>query len=210
MTIETSKNLGGIGAILMFIGVLPIFSFSGVISLIGLILVLIAMYGLADYYKESGIFNNALYGVILIIVGGVIAAVAAVVALLDFFSELGITIGLGNAADWSSQIAGINWQNVSFDIISRFAVYILLALVILFVFAIAAAVLIRKSLRLLSAKTGVGMFGTVGIIVLVGAVLTIVLVGVFLIWIATLLLAVAFFSVKPQQTQPAMPAGTST
>ena len=210
MTLESSKNLGGIGAILMFIGVLPLFAYSGIISLVGLILVMIALYGLGNYYKEAGIFNNALYGVILIIVGGIVALIAAVIALIDFFTAIGISIGLGNAAEWSSQIGSINWQNVSFDTISKFAIYILLALVILFVFFIAAAVLIRRSLGLLSAKTGVGMFGTVGIIVLVGAVLTIVLVGVFLIWIATLLLAVAFFSVKPQQTQPAMPAGTST
>lgn len=208
MTIETSKNLGGIGAILMFIGVLPIFSFSGVISLIGLILVLIAMYGLADYYKESGIFNNALYGIILIIIGGVTAAIAAVVALVDFFSEIGITIGLGNAGDWSSQFAGIDWQNIGFDIISRFAVYILLALVILFVFAIASAILIRKSLGLLSAKTGVGLFGTAGLIVLIGAILTIVAIGVLLLWIATLLIAIAFFSIKPQQAQPPTQAAT--
>lgn len=29
-----------------------------------MVLVLIAMKGFADYYQESGIFNNALYGII--------------------------------------------------------------------------------------------------------------------------------------------------
>ncbi|MBN1245190.1 DUF996 domain-containing protein, partial [Candidatus Bathyarchaeota archaeon] len=71
MNFETSKNLGGVGAILMFIGVLPLFAYSGVISLVGLILTLIAVKGLADYYSEAGIFNNALYAVITAIAGGI-------------------------------------------------------------------------------------------------------------------------------------------
>ncbi len=210
MTLESNKNLGGIGAILMFIGVLP-FPYSGILSLVGLILVLISIYGLAGYYKESGIFNNVLYGIILSIVGGVAAALVVIVGLIDFFKDLGITIGLGNVADWTSQVTGINWQNVGLDIIVRFAGYIFLAFGILFVFAIAAAFLIRKSLGLLTAKTGVGMFSTTGLILLIGAFLIIVFgIGLLLIWISLLLLAVAFFSIKPTQTQPAMPTETST
>ena len=99
MTLESSKNLGGIGAILMFIGVLPYISFYGVVSLVGLILLLIAMYGLANYYRVSGIFNNALYGVITAIVGVIVFAAVIFIALFDFFSELGLTIGIGNMAD---------------------------------------------------------------------------------------------------------------
>ena len=48
MILETSKNIGGIGAILMFIGVLPLFTYSGILSLIGLILVLVAAKGFAE------------------------------------------------------------------------------------------------------------------------------------------------------------------
>jgi uncharacterized membrane protein len=35
---------------------------------------------------------------------------------------------------------------------------------------------------------------------LIGAILTIVIIGVLLVWVAMLLLAVAFFSIKPQPT----------
>ena len=66
MTLESSKTLGGIGAILMFIGVLPFIQLLWVIvDIIGAILVLVALHGLANYYKEAGIFSNALYGVAL-------------------------------------------------------------------------------------------------------------------------------------------------
>jgi len=71
MTPETSKTLGGVGALLMVIG--PFLgASSGVLGLIGLILVMIALKGLSDHYNDAGIFNNALYGFIMAIIGGVV------------------------------------------------------------------------------------------------------------------------------------------
>jgi uncharacterized membrane protein len=204
LNFETSKNLGGVGAILIFIGVLPFFAYSGIISLIGIILVLIAFKGLADYYNEAGIFNNALYGVITAIVGGIVTAAVAIIALVDFFSELGLNIA--NIADWTTDFTAIDWTSIGFDVIGNFVAYILLALVVLFVFVIITAILLRKSLGLLSTKSGVGLFGTTGLLILVGAVLTIIAIGLILIWVAMLILAIAFFTMKPQQTQPTAPA----
>jgi uncharacterized membrane protein len=202
VNLETNKNLGGIGAILMFIGVLPIANTYGILELVGLILVLVAMYGLAKHYMESGIFNNALYGVITAIVGVMLFAVVAVYALFGFFAGLGFSIGIGNFTDWVTGLATMDLTNLSLSLISDFVVYILLALVVLFVFVVITAVFLRKSLGLLSAKTGVGLFGTTGIIILVGAILTIIAIGVILIWIAFLLLAIAFFQIRTHQTQP--------
>ena len=200
MNFETSKNLGGVGAILIFVSVLLSYAsvFSGAVSLVGLILVLIALKGFADYYNEAGIFNNALYGVITVIVGGVVTFGVAFIALVDFLSELGLSFA--NVADWSAELTAIDWTTVGFSIIGNFIAYILLALVVLFVFVIITAILLRKSLGLLSAKSGVGLFGTTGLLMLIGAVLTIIAIGLVLIWIATLILAIAFFSMKSQQS----------
>ena len=206
MNLETSKNLGGVGAILMFIGVLPLFAYSGIISLVGLILVLIAMYGLASYYNESGIFNNALYGVIAAIVGGVVGAVVLVAGAMNFFADIGLS--LWNLQDVSA-LSGIS-QDLILTHIWDFIAIILVAWVILVVFAIIAAVLIRKSLGAMSSKTGVGLFGTTALLILIGAVLMIIFIGALLIWIALLLLAVAFFQIKPQHAQPAMSAAAPT
>jgi uncharacterized membrane protein len=202
VTLESSKNIGGIGAILMFIGVLPYASFYGLITLVGLILVMVAMYGLASHYRESGIFNNALYGVITAIVGVVLFAVVVVYALFGFLAEIGLTIGMGNITDWAAGLANMNWANFGFNLIGSFITNILLALVVLFVFIVITAILLRKSLGLLSAKTGIGLFGTTGTIILIGAVLTIIIIGVLLLWISLLLLAVAFFQIKTQPTPP--------
>jgi uncharacterized membrane protein len=204
LNFETSKILGGVGAILMFIGVLPLFAYSGIISLVGLILALIAFKGLADYYSEAGIFNNALYAVITAIVGGIVTVAVVFIALVDFLTELGLS--LGNVAEWSTELSGIDWATIGFDIIGNFITYILLALVVLFVFVIITTILLRKSLGLLSAKSGVGLFGTTGLLILIGAVLTIIAIGLVLIWIAMLILAIAFFTMKPQASQPAAPA----
>lgn len=204
MTIETSKNLGGIGSILLFIGALPwIAPYGWILALVGLILALIGFKGLADYYKEAGIFNNALYAVIAAIVGGVAVIAIVFVGLVGFFSDLGI-----NLSDWTSAaaVSSIDWTAIGFDVIADFLVYIAVAVIVAFVFLLIAAVLLRKSLGLLSSKTGVGLFGTTGLVILIGAVLTIILIGVILIWIALLLMAVAFFSIRPQQEQPAMAA----
>ena len=181
----------------MFIGVIPFFAYSGIISLIGIILVLIALKGLADYYAEAGIFNNALYAVITAIVGGIATAAVALIALVGFFSELGVNIG--NIADWSTDFTSMDWTSLGFDVIGNFVASVLLALVVLFVFVVITAIFLRKSLGLLSNKTGVGLFGTTGLLILVGAVLTIIAIGLILIWIAVLILAIAFFQMKPQQ-----------
>jgi uncharacterized membrane protein len=204
MTLETSKNLGGVGAILLFIGVIPwIAPYGWILGLVGLILALIGFKGLADYYKEAGIFNNALYAVITAIVGAVAVVAIAILGLTSFLTDIGI-----NISDWtnSAALSSIDWANIGFNVIGDFLVYIIVALLVAFVFLLITALLLRKSLGLLSSKTGVGMFGTTGLILLIGAVLTIIVIGVFLIWIAMLLLAVAFFSIRPQPAQPAQPA----
>ena len=206
---ESNKNLGGIGAILMFIGIFPYISTFGLIELVGAILVLVAMKGFADYYREAGIFNNALYAIISAIVGAGAFVAIAFLAFVDFFSELGINLTLGNFSDWSTQISNIDWQTINMSTIGKFVGFIFLDIVVLFVFILITAILLRKSFGILSAKTGVSLFGTTGTVLLVGAVLILAFgIGLIVVWISTLLLAIAFFQVRPppaQMTQSANP-----
>ena len=75
-------------------------------------------------------------------------------------------------------------------------------LAIFWIFLIISAFFNRRSLKMLSTKTSVGLFSTAGLMLLIGAVLTIVLVGAVLIWVAILLIAIAFYEMKPQPEQP--------
>jgi uncharacterized membrane protein len=202
MNFETSKNLGGVGAILLFVSVLPFigtYTF-GILGLVGLILLLIGMKGLAEYYREAGIFNNALYGTITGIVGAVVFVAILITAVLGFMSKI---IPTWNG-DWTS-LGQINPADISTNVdlstIGPFVAAILVAVVVLFVFVLVVALLYRKSLNLLRDKTGVGMFGTAATVLLIGGVLTIIFVGLVLVWIAVLLVAIAFFQLRPPSPQ---------
>jgi uncharacterized membrane protein len=205
MAIETSKNLGGVGSILLFIGVIPwIAPYGWVLALIGLILAMIGFKGLADYYSEAGVFNNALYAVILAVIGAVVAVGLLFVAAVGFLTELGINAA--NIAEWSADASQLTDLTAISGVLGDFLAQILLAAVILWVCLIIGAVLLRKSLGIVSVKSGVGLFGTTGLVILIGAVIPII--GLLLIWIGLILLAVAFFSLRPQQEQTATSATT--
>lgn len=88
MNIMTSKILGGIGALLIFLVVLPQVSVFGVLPLVGLILILVSLWGMAGYYKEAGVFNNALYSGIIAIAGVVATVAAALFAALGFINAI--------------------------------------------------------------------------------------------------------------------------
>jgi uncharacterized membrane protein len=208
MSIETSKILGGVGAILMFIGIIPVISSYAILELIGLILVMVALYNLAGYYTERGIFNNALYGLIAAIVGGVVAVGTIFVSVLTSLTDFLYAMFPDWNGDWAS-ISGLTPDpaNLSLEAIVPFITGLFAALLILWVFAIIATFFIRRSMISLSAKSGVGLFSTAGLLLLIGAALIIALgVGLLLIWISTLILAIAFFTMKPQETQPAAPS----
>ncbi len=200
MNLETSKYLGGIGALFLVIGPLATFAYawSGLLSLVGFIMVLVALKGLGDHYNEGGIFNNALYGFITTIVGGVAFVGVMVATLLSVLADLGIDNWADPEAFASALTANLTDFSFIFDLLSG----LIVAIVVLFIFAIISAIFYRKSLGLLSSKSGVGMFGTAGLLILVGAVLTIVLFGAIIIWIAFILLTVAFFSLKTTAETP--------
>ena len=210
MEIGTSKILGGVGALLMFIGILPYVNYFGVIELIGLILVMVALYDLSRHYKEGGIFNNALYGMITGIVGGVVSIAAVIITVLTSLTDFLYTLFPDWNGDWTA-LSGLtpNVSNITLDTIMPFLTGIIVVFIILWVFSILATFFIRRSLGTLSAKSGVGLFSTAGLLLLIGAVLIILFgIGLILIWISALLLAIAFFQIRPQQAQP--PTSTAT
>lgn len=207
MQIEASKTLGGVGALLMFVGVLPFLSFYGILELVGLILVMVALYNLASYYVERGIFNNALYGLIIGIVGGAIAAGTLILLVLTSLSEFLYTVYPGWNGDWSA-LSGLtpDVSNLDISAVMPFITGFFVTLAVVWIFAIIAFYFVRRALTSLSAKSGIGLFSTAGLLMLVGAVLLVaMLIGAILIWIGLLLLAIAFFQIKPQQAPPAPP-----
>jgi uncharacterized membrane protein len=207
VTLDSSKTLGGIGAILLFIGVITFFAqpLLAILGLIGIILILVAMHDLANYYKESGIFNNALYGFIAGIVGIVVTGITFV--YLFFYTSVLTDFLYKIYPGWNgdlSTLSGLtaNTSNISLSDAAPILGSFFLVLAVLWIFSIIAAFFARRSLKVLSAKASVGLFSTAALLLLIGAFLAIAFIGFILMWIALLLIAIAFFQIKPQPEQP--------
>jgi uncharacterized membrane protein len=198
MTFESSKNLSAVGALLLVIGAILglVWSFSGILSLIGIILLLIGLKGLANIYKEQGIFNNALYSIIIAIVGCVVGVGVIAVSAVSALADIGI--------DWANIE---DWNNVGTDVATVFADFdfsaiatllgaLVIGLIIFYVVVIISMIFFRKSMNQLSSKSGIGLFGTAGILMLIGAVIPII--GLLIIWIGAILITVAFFQMKQE------------
>ncbi len=170
-SLESNKNLAGIGSILLM------FPF---VSIVGIILVFIGMKGLAEYYKDDRIYHDAIRGLIFLI----IAAVAIAVAVPLFI--------LGGAFG----IFALGPIGVGFGLISFF-----LVIALVFVFYLLAAMNLRKAFNALALKSGEHMFETAGMLLFFGAIFTIILVGFLLIFIAWIIATIAFFSIKVPQQQ---------
>jgi uncharacterized membrane protein len=166
MSLESNKTLGGIGAILLAIPFL---------NLIGIILVLIAMKGMGDYYDDDEIFKNSLYGFIFGFVG--VIALVAVILMFAF--------GFATISPFVTDSRAIG--------ISGFGLFII-AFIVLYVFSLIGAIFYKKSLDILSEKSNEQIFGTAGLILLIGAAIP--LIGELLKFVAWILAAVGFFNIK--------------
>ena len=198
MSFESSKNLSAIGALLLVIGAVLgfIWSFSGILSLIGIILLLIGLKGLANFYKEDGIFNNSLYSIIIAIVGFVVGVGVIVISAVSALANIGID--WANIEDWAN--VGTDMATVftdfNFNAIADLLGALLIGLIIIYVVVIVSMFFFRKSMNQLSAKSGIGLFGTAGLLMLIGAVIPVI--GLLIIWIGAILVTVAFFQMKQE------------
>ena len=196
----------------MFIGVIPYINSFSAIELIGIILVMVALYDLSRYYNDGSIFNNALYGIVTGVTGIVISLAVVFVAVLTSLTNFLYEI----FPDWNSDFTALSGltpdpSNIDLSNIGLFLGGLFAVLLVLWVFSILVAFFFRRSFGTLSEKSGVGLFSTTGLLLLIGAVLIILVgVGLILIWICALLLAIAFFQLKPQQEQPTTSTSTPT
>lgn len=206
MTFESSKNLGGLGAILLFISVimilvLPVATF--IIGAAGAIMLLIGIHGLASYYKERGIFNNGLIGFLAAVIGGIVVLVVILYVVLTNITPLLQQLYPGWNGDWSAlqnmtpDTSAFSSGNIDTSTIMPLITGMLLVWVLAWIVTIISGFFVRQSLNKVKEKSGVGLFGTAGIVILVGAFLGVIGIGYIIIWIGLLLAAIAFFQLRP-------------
>jgi uncharacterized membrane protein len=196
MAVSSNRMLGGVGASLLVVSAFspllvlprlldyystgtmtgassPFLSVLGLAGLAGLILFLVAMKGFSRDYKDSGIFNNALYGVLSSIVVAVLAAVVIIVVVLMNFS---------------SMIQTLNPVPQPTDIVQSVVGYVVPVMPVVSLAGLAQALFMMRAFNLLAAKSEVRLFRTAGWALVAGSLLAIVLasVGVLLFFAASL------------------------
>jgi uncharacterized membrane protein len=123
---------------------------------------------------------------------------------MNLVGGFGSFVGLDSLGSFDfSQFSQIDWTNFATSVLGDLGGFLgtfILAFVVLFIFVVIAAVFYRKSMGLTARRSGVGLFGTAGILLLIGAILTVIVIGLLLVWISLLLIAVAFFQLRPAQS----------
>jgi uncharacterized membrane protein len=196
-SLSQAKTLGGVGSILSLLGIVP--DAGLFFSIPGFILVLIAVKYIAESVGDKAIFNN----MIIAIVTGISGMVAGFVFV---FGSVYRFVGLAGLEGefWSGEFGGQDFLTESevptADFIALI-VSVIIGLLIIWIFMVISAVFMRKSYNSIKTKLNVGMFGTVALLYLLGAALSIILVGFLLIFVAEILQIVAFFSIPDKAPQ---------
>ena len=154
-------------------------------SIPGIILVFIAMKGLAEHYKDDNIVKGLVNGVIF----GIVGLAALVIG------------GIGSILSYALSYNSYN----AFDTSSGSILVAIVSLIIAFVFMVLMALNFRNALNALSDRSGEPLFRTAGTFMFYGALLTILLVGILALEVAFITMIVAFYALFKVDTnkQPA-------
>jgi len=185
---EYSKTLAGEGSILLLLSLVP---YAGwILGIIGIVLFLRGIRELGNYYEDKEIYQNSLTGVKFYI----IALIAAAVAISA------IVIGIASATGFTFAAGFVPTVGFGVGLIAFFA-----GLVVAFVFYILAAMHLRKTFDTLAKNSGEASFATAGTLLWWGSILSIILVGFVLIFVAWIFATIGFFTMKSKQLQQYTP-----
>jgi uncharacterized membrane protein len=188
MTSTDAKVLGGIGSLLILLTAVP--NVGWVLGIAGFAMTLIAIRKISREYNDKEIWRNMLVAVTLAIgaiATGVITAVGGIFRVLSMGSFVGTKFVL------SPGVTSGDWLGLAIVVIG--------GLLAMWGLLVASGIFVRRSYRSVASKVNVKMFGTAGLLYLIGAATAIVGVGFVLILVAEILLAVSFFSI-PEDKVP--------
>ncbi len=205
---ESNKNLAGGASILLLLSIIP---YAGwVFGIVGIVLLLRSMKEFSNFYGDKGIYQNSWTGVKYYIVA-LIAATVAVTSLI---------VGIASATAFT--FTGLLTFTTGFSV---GLIAFIAGLVIAFIFYVLAATHLKTSLYKIAEKSGDQELATAGTLLWIGSILTIILVGLVLIFAAWIFATIGFFGMRnpqfPQSTpnqpynytppqQPAQPAQGQT
>jgi uncharacterized membrane protein len=148
----------------------------GLLSLIGGILFIVAMYQLSQYYNEPGIFKNIVYSLVVGIAG---AGALVAIILIAIFSA----ISRASTSPTTAASPGL----ALFEIFSVIGAFLVIGLVSAFFF--------RRAFNKLGKKSGVPSFDTAGLLILIGVIVP------FVSWVSWIFATMGFNSLKPNSPE---------
>jgi uncharacterized membrane protein/ribosomal protein L40E len=143
------------------------------LSLVGWILILLATKEISESVQDKTIFDDALLAGITAVIGAVVFAF--IIALAVF---TGSTVG-----PFAPRL--FVFSGLFLGVLAAF-----------WVFTIISAFFLKRSYEKISQRLNVSAFATAGLLYLIGAALTIVIVGFLIILIALIFQVVAYFSIQ--------------
>jgi uncharacterized membrane protein len=161
-------------------GVGGILVFIPLLSLVGWILILLATKEISESVQDKTIFDDAL-------LAGITAVIGAVVFAFVFV----LTVFTGSAAGGPFVPGPFAFSGLFLGVLATF-----------WVFTIISAIFLKRSYEKISQRLNVRAFATAGLLYLIGAALTIVLVGFLIILIALIFQVVAYFSIQDRPPSP--------
>jgi uncharacterized membrane protein len=178
-----------------FASSMPIlFGAIGITSIAGVILFVVAMHRLAQYYNEQIIFKNTLYGFIINLVGGLCAFVAVSILMGYFVNSFTQGITQTAAASPTPSFPPIVPPSIATSIVLFLAILIT-AIAVVIVIGLIAGVLYIRAFNKLGEKSGIYNFNTAGILILIGVIIPVIS------WIGWIFAALGFHSLKPRPAE---------
>jgi uncharacterized membrane protein len=185
---EYAKTLAGEGSILLLLSIIP---YAGwILGIIGVVLLLRGLKELSYYYQDETIHQNSLTGVKFYIIA-LISAGVAIAAL---------TIGIGTATGFKYTTGFAPTLGFAAGLVAFLG-----GLLIAFIFYMLATSHLRRTFNTLAQKSGEKSFTTAGTLLRWGAILSIILVGFILIFVAWIFATIGFFTMKSRQYQQYTP-----
>jgi uncharacterized membrane protein len=191
VSLSQAKILGEVGSLLVVLTAIP--GAGGLLGIAGFVLLLIAVKEISDAVADRSIFNNMVISVGAAIIGVVVAVLLLIGTFISYFLASGYPGTYpGQNGVQPGDLAGLVGTAIG-------------ALAAVWVALIVSAVFVRRSYSSIASSLGVGMFRTAGLVWLIGAITSIIIIGFFIIFVAQILLIVAFFSMPSRTAELAPP-----
>ncbi len=199
-SLSQAKTYGGVGSILVLLTFVP--SIGWILAIAGFVLTLIAVKNIADVVRDQSIWNDMLISIVVAIVGVIVGSFILLGTFLRFMGLNGLTF-----ADFGSNF---NPHTVSTGDWIGFITWALLGIAVIWILLTVSGVFLRRGYNRIGAALNINMFRTAGLLFLIGAATTIILVGFVILLVAMILLIVAYFSINENAVPPAQPIAATT